>query len=50
MDPWPSEGFKAVAEVFIKEDEVINRDLIIDIAINMHMDTISISKLYYLES
>lgn len=50
MESWPQEGYKEVAEVLLKEDEVVNRDLILEIAINMHMDTIAMAKQYFYET
>ena len=36
MESWPQEGYKEVAEVLLRDDDVMNRDLIIEIAVNMH--------------
>lgn len=40
VDNWPKEGYKEVAETLLKSDDVINKDLIIEIAISMLSDTI----------
>lgn len=47
MDNWPREGYKEVAETLLKNDEVISRDILIDIAINMIVDTIEFANSYY---
>jgi len=38
-----------VAECFLKEDEVMNRELVTEIAINMHLDAAATSKAYFAE-
>ena len=50
MDSWPQEGYKEVAEVLLKEEEVVNRDLVLEIAISIHMDTIALAKNYFYET
>lgn len=50
MDSWPTEGYKEVAETLLKEDEVVNRDMILEIAISVHMDTIAMAKNYLQET
>ena len=50
MDAWPQEGYKEVAEVLLREEEVVNRDVILEIAINMHMETITQAKTYFYQT
>lgn len=50
MDSWPQEGYKEVAETLLKEEEVLNRDVILEIAINIHMETIAMTKNYFYET
>ena len=42
MEQWPHEGYKQVAEAFLKAD-VTSRDIIIGIAVNIHKDVIRIA-------
>lgn len=50
MDSWPQEGYKEVAETLLKEEDVVNRDVILEIAISIHMDTINMAKNYFAET
>ena len=60
MDTWPKEGFREVAELLLPvRDSMIskaenaysvNRDEVMKVALDIHMDAIKLSNAYYLET
>lgn len=60
LDNWPNEGYREVAETLLPARETgtsrsenlfsLNRDQVVDIALKIHMDSISLSKNYFFET
>ena len=60
METWPKEGFREVAELLLpvrdsmisKTDNAysVNRDEVMKVALDIHMDAIRLSNAYYLET
>jgi hypothetical protein len=60
LDNWPNEGYREVAENLLPVRDTatsraenlfsLNRDQVLDIAMKIHMDAISLSKNYFFET